>query len=530
MPFKNRILFCIVIGLALSSCSDQSSDAPTDEMPEEELPELSEIILDEEMTVNPSGIAPLTALLDLELDMPVKVDLYMEGKNGLASDVSHSFEETGMNVSLPILGLYPDNSNQVELTFYTLENQVIGSKVYEIQTDPLNDDLPFITINEINLSQLDDKWTFVSYYGNSGELLPNHPFIFDAFNDIRWFLDFRNHPQLSQLFYGDGMERLENGNFYFGFWEFGDVESDHANKIYEMNMFGEILNTWDMPGYKFHHEVVEKPNGNFLVTVDKEGEPTVEDYIIEIDRNSGDIINEWDLNQSLDNTRDAMTDDEEDWFHANAVVYDESDNTILVSGRTQGLIKLTENNEVVWIMGPHRGWGTNANGTDLTQFLLQPLDAGGDPIEDPDVLDGAENHLDFEWNWYQHAPLIMPNENIMLFDNGDNRNFTGKGPYSRAVEFKIDEMNMTIQQIWAYGKSRGTETYARVVSDVDYLEEQNQVVFSPGSINNGVPLGKSIVIDYDSKNVVFEATIESPAPIFAALHRTERLSLYPEQE
>ena len=72
--------------------------------------------------------------------------------------------------------------------------------------------------------------------------------------------------------------------------------------------------------------VLEKPNGHFVVTVNKLGEPTVEDYVIEIDRVTGDIIREWDLRQSLEYGRRAwpsgFADLDVDWFHGNGLAYD----------------------------------------------------------------------------------------------------------------------------------------------------------------------------------------------------------------
>jgi len=69
-------------------------------------------------------------------------------------------------------------------------------------------------------------WTFVSYYG---QLQPPHqPFMFDSEGDIRWYLDFSGHPTLGGMLYDNGMERLANGNLYFG-----DTTTD---KIYEIDM------------------------------------------------------------------------------------------------------------------------------------------------------------------------------------------------------------------------------------------------------------------------------------------------------
>jgi arylsulfate sulfotransferase len=213
----------------------------------------------------------------------------------------------------------------------------------------------------------------------------------------------------------------------------------------------------------------------------------------------------------------------------NAVIYDNSDNTIIVSGRTQGVVKLDENNKVVWILGNHKGWGVAGDGANLNNYLLQPLDSRNRPITNQSILDGDTNHPDFEWPWYQHAPLLMPNGHLMLFDNGGfNRNFSGSGNYSRAVEYDIDDKKKTVKQIWEYGKSRGTSTFAPIVSDVDFLKTPNHdhVIFSPGSVNNSSIYGKVIELDYTTKNILFEATLTSPRSTRVTFHRTERLNLY----
>lgn len=159
-----------------------------------------------------------------------------------------------------------------------------------------------------------------------------------------------------------------------------------------------------MPGHTFHHEVVEKSDGSFLVTVNKtgsthpDGAPTVEDVVIELDRHPGTVTHEWDLKQLLDEGRHALEADPVDW----AVVYDPADNTIVVSARFQGVVKLGYDDWIVWLLAPRKGWGRNRRGEDLNRFLLTPLDTTGRPIANPDMALGSSNHPDFEWNWYQH--------------------------------------------------------------------------------------------------------------------------------
>ena len=289
-----------------------------------------------------------------------------------------------------------------------------------------------------------------------------------------------------------------------------------------------------MSGYVFHHEVLEKPDGNFLVSATNpssthaDGSSTIEDYIIEIDRQSGNIVRMWDLKESLDEYRTTLTTNLEDWIHVNAVYYDSTDNTILVSGRTQGVIKLDNGNNVIWILGPHKGWGTNRRGENLNQFLLKPLDANGNMITDTAVINGSENAPSFEWNWYQHSVIKIPDGNLMLFDNGTSRNFEfSSNQYSRAVEYKIDEANMTVQQVWEYGKERGIETYSSIVSSVQYLTNTNHVLFCPGyNVSNTEGFGgKVLEIDYATKQVIYQASISSGNNW--GFHRTKRINAYP---
>lgn len=488
------------------------------------------VIKSVDVKLNPTGYAPLSASVELTTREQVWVKMRVEGQDGPKSDVVRDFPELNTSFNIPVHGLYAGSTNHVELTFYDSHGNIKGNQTIFIKTLPLHPAMPRITIEQAKRDSMAEGMTFVSYYGHDGILYPQKPFMFDSFGKIRWYLNFQSNPELSELFYEDGMERFSNGNLFFGSGgeEFGAKAN---NIIYEIDMFGTIQNRWELPGYGFHHEVYEKPDGNFLVTANKLGAPTIEDYILEIDRKSNKILNEWNLNKSLDSTRTAWTTDHKDWFHANAVLYDETDSTIVVSGRTQGVVKLTADNKVVWILAPHKDWKTSPNGQDLRQYLLKPLDGMGTPIEDQAVMQGDVSHKDFDWPWYQHAPMLMPGGDLMVFDNGYRRNFTGLDTYSRAVRYHIDPISLTIQQRWEFGKERGKEIYSRIVGDVDFLEPAGHVLYTAGNVRIfGEYYGKSIEVAYPSGEVIFEATIIPPTAFFdlVTLSRTERLPLYPE--
>lgn len=507
-------IFCILAACTSDGPSDDSNPSPQVN---------SDIIESFEVQLNPSGYAPLTALLSLQTNQEVTVEISIIGRNGSASTVTNRFEENSTNFDLEILGLYADHQNELLIRLLDGSGTTLETHSLTVQTDPLIPDLPQINI-EVPSNASVPEFNFVNYFGFSENPRPQRPFIFDQFGAIRWYLDFSNHPTLSELFFDNGMTRLQNGNLLFG--------DGFTGSIYETDLLGRVVNSWSLQGNGFHHHVIEKPNGNLLVTINDASKTTVEDVVIEIDRNSGEIITTWDFNNSLDNSRRAwptdLADLNIDWFHANAIEYSEADNEIIVSGRTQGIVKLDAQNEVSYILAPHKEWNLSGSGQDLSQLLLTPLDASGIEITDMDVLEGNTNHPDFEWPWYQHSPILMPNGNLMVFDNGDNRNYTNSGPYSRAVEYEIDEANMTIKQVWTYGKERGNDIYSRIVSKVSYIEAKNSVLFTPGaSFEAGIPAGKVIEIAYDTQEVIFEATITPPnARFIITFHNVLRMSLY----
>ena len=485
------------------------------------LPMEEELITSLSVSVDTSGRAPLTAEALLSTSRPVSVEVTVEGKGGAGTEIRHRFGAVERGHTLPILGLYPGEATAVTLELFSADGASLGTRDLSVVAPALPADFPEVNIDVAPSGTLQPGLTLVSYFGHAGSATPQRAFAFDVTGAIRWALDFSGDATLGGLFFDNGIERLVNGNLYFG--------DGNTDRIYEVDMAGRVLRSWGMPGFTFHHNVLELPSGDFLVTVNRQGAATVEDHVIQIDRASGAVETVWDLRQSLDPTRRAwptdLADLDVDWFHGNALAYDPTDDTILVSGRTQGLVKLTRANEVVWILAPHRAWRS-----DLAAKLLQPLDAAGVPITDAAVLDGAVPHPEFEWSWYQHAPAILADGSVALFFNGDSRGYQFPGTYSRAVVYRIDAKARTIQQVWEYGRERGAETFSRIVSDVDEHPEAGTILFAPGAVASpGGPVGRIVEVDRATRAVRFEATVRAPqVPFGITFHRVERLPLYPD--
>jgi len=501
--------FSIVVG-----CDSASLDpAPT-------VKGLTSLITSESLILNPMGYTPLAAELKLKTTQSVQVELEIVSPNENENNLIHRFEKSDTSFTLPVLGLYVAHSNHLHIRFYDSENQLLGQETRLIDTPQLFPEPPTIEII-VNTERKKSGMNLVTYAGRTNPPLPQMPIIFDQYGHIRWYADLSTHPTMRGLNYDAGVERLQNGNLYFG-----DKHTDH---LYEMDMFGRFVNEWNLPGYDFHHNVLELPSGNLLATVSLRGIPTVEDHIVEVDRNTGNILNVWDLRESLD-YRLISEGNSRDWFHGNGLAYDEANDAIIVSGRNQGVVKLTRTNEVIWLLARHRNWGVARNGTDLKTKLLQPLDANGKPITDLRVVSGYTDHPDFSWARNQHAPKLTPQGTLLLFDN-ESGPPSGGPKSSRAVEYQIEEEAMTIQQVWEYGRERGRSTYSARVSDVDYHPDVNTVVFMPGdNFDKHGPNGKTIEVDYTTKEVVYEAVIRKDHIDYFIFHRVERLPIYPNNE
>ena len=498
------------------------------------------IIADSGVHVNANGFTPLSAQLNFNSIKGGRTFIKVHGRHGALSDVIHLFSDTGVSHSIPVIGMYADTTNTVDVRVIDANGDTLAQSTATIVTQALPSNMPVsITADKVDEAKTGTGMYLVSNfstYGASGK--PYIPYIVDVYGDIRWVLDYSGSTELSNMYYEDGIARLRNGNFYFG--------NSINHTIYEVDVLGNILNRWTMPGYLFHHEVHEEANGNFILTASKEGSTftnghsTVEDYVIEIDRNTKQISTVWDLKESLNEYRTVMGDGSAsgDWFHGNAVTDDSTDNTIIVSGRSQCVVKLDKSNNVKWILAPHKDWGVNRRGDSLNKYLLTPLDGAGKAITDSDIVNGYTSGADFEWNYYQHSAIKIPNGDLLLFDNGTNRAldaadgnavFNGApGKYSRAVEFKINEANMTVQQVWQYGKERDVACYSSIVSSVQYLPGSNHVVFSPGAFvqNANGKGGKIVEIDYNTREVTNEISVTTTNMF--GFHRAKKINVYPD--
>lgn len=446
--------------------------------------------LDESVVIehDPIGRTPLAATMELGTTGPSTARVRVLG------DETAGYETPTAKVEheIPILGLFPGVINQVELTLSGPEG-VFLVDTFDIATDPLPDFLPRIEIVTADRTAMEPGWSLSTLSVREGEDWRTVPIAFDEEGRIRWYMDLADDGFLVLP-----VEPLENGNLVAGAGE----------RIFEYDWLGRHADRWRVEGYNFHHDAVETPEGDLVVAVDKDGLSTIEDFILIVDRESGDILREIDLRQMLDMSRRDIGGSAEDWVHVNSVWYDDSDGGIIVSGLFQGVFKISPDDELQWILAPHRGWGpagVDGTGPETAPKLLTAVDGQGTAYP-TEVQDGAERGEGFDWPWYQHAAMLTPSGTLLIFDNGVRRNFQDPGEiFSRGVEYAIDEEEMTVRQLWTYGEGRGAEYRSPFISDIDFMPTTDNRLVMPGRTNQGSAWITEVTPFGD---VVFDAEIQ----------------------
>lgn len=454
--------------------------------------------------LDPYDASPLTALILFETEEEVSPKITIEGKDKLTT-IETEFAKNTKHY-LPIYGLYADYNNKVDIS-YTLSDGKKITKQVEIQTDKLPDNFVLPTSVKKDSSKLTNDLYFFTPSSKG------YTCAYDVNGDVRWYLSNNAVWDNTRLKNGHMMvstERLVNSPYYM-------------TGLYEIDLLGHIYNEYSLKG-GYHHDYFELPNGNLLVASDdfNNESGTVEDYIVELDRTTGNIIKTWDLKDIL-NMEDGKSENwsSYDWFHNNSVWYDDATNSITLSGRHQDAVINIDytSGKLNWIIGDPTNWSS-----EYQKYFFTPVGE------------------DFEWQWSQHAAMITPEGYVFIFDNGNNKSkdsskyVDATNSYSRGVMYKIDTDKMTIEQVYEYGKERGSSFYSPYISDVDYLSKNHYLIHSGGIVyvdgkNSNQPAGfssnttlKSDTVEILNDKVIFEIVLPTNN------YRVEKLSLYTEND
>lgn len=459
---------------------------------------------------DPYGNSPLSALVMFKTEEKMKVQVTVQGKTE-ESAISHTYNSFQTKHEIPVYGLMEDSQNEVQIT---LTDEAGKSKTVTttITTDPKPNYIVDVDVETITdeADFGDSELTFV---------VPSSKYThaYDRDGTLRWYFEKYN----SHVF-----KELENGHLLLLTKEDNSadtynylVETDYLGKFYKVYKLSTDESFRELPEGEItniHHDAIELPSGNLLLTVNDNSE-YVEDTMIEIDRESGEIVKAIDLKDILpekfykEYTGTTREDGMIDWFHQNSIYYDESDDSIIISGRNQDTIMKLDykTTEIKWILSDPDDWPKA-----YQKYLL-------------DAPEG------FKYNAGQHAPIKLSDQDdnpdtidILFYDNntvishGDEE--TSKD-YSQGVQLRINEKDGTVEQIWSFGKEFGEDYFTNIIGSTRYIEKNDHRLVNFGYMDEGT---KSGIIEVDSEgNIVFEAYLED-YPFNAHVYRAERYDIY----
>ncbi|MFP4179683.1 MAG: aryl-sulfate sulfotransferase [Spirochaetaceae bacterium] len=483
--------------------------------------------------------APLSAMARVDTREESEVSLRIRGRDG--KDLRVTFSGLSRRHEVPILGLYPDYKNEVEFKVRTGGGDVY-TRSRTIRTEPLPSYYPDVKVERHIPDKISPGMIFMhlGYYDEEGDFHPL-PSAIDEYGRVRWYYK-------EEI--GHVLERLENGNFLVerrneavGKGEF----EGEGDELIEIDLLGRTVRVRGEVQTGLHHDVALMPNGNILAL--SSAPDSYDDGVVEIDAETGEVVQGWDFREILDpnRPRQPLNLEETDWLHLNGIDYNPSDDSFVVSGRDQSAVVKVhrESGELQWILGNHEHWPLS-----LQEHLLDP--AGSDEAGSND----ASSESSFQWQWGQHAPSFHPENprRVLLYDNGNERSYenplTPKDNYSRAVEYEVDPEAMEVRQIWEFGRRYGSELFTPFIGDARYLPNGNRLICFGGITrslegepmelfdfeNNEVHTMKisARIIETDSSmpaREVLSVYLEDPDPESYRgyrSYRAEKLPMYPE--
>ena len=421
---------------------------------------------------NPYQVSPLTAVIIFDTKEECAVRFTVKGKTE-AADISGEVE-AAVSHRIPVIGLYPAMENTVVLELLDKSGKVTDSQEITITTDELPDKLDD-AVKPVKTSG-ESAFELTMVYGQR----TTFPFAYDCMGDIRWYMSGE---------FTSGIYMLSNNRMIVASNEafMPSQDKPQTTNLYEMDYLGRAYTMYYVAGGN-HHEVIEKePDGNLLVlTSSLEGH--IEDKIQEIDRQTGEVVNEL----IMEDIFSGKYEDRVDWTHLNTVSYQPETDTIVISPRNlESVVKLNwTTKEIQWILCDPKFW----EGTEYEKYVLQP-------------------EGDFVYQFQQHTAYQLETDldgddqtiEVTMFDNHflwrrkKDIDYYDKTEESYLLVYSVNEAEGTVKQI-----KKIPTVWSKITSAAIYEADSNHFFGMCGhaaNVENGWK-GMTYEFDYDTEKVL----------------------------
>ena len=512
------------------------------------------------LEANPNPAVPLAAVVKFAADRPVTTTIRVsDGANEWTLDFDDSQDPSA---GLAVVGMRPNRSHQISVIVRDANGATAEAGPFEFTTPPLPEagvDFPQINVAVSKPEKMEPGVTLFNprrrRVGAAPEILRFNSALgmlvaLDNAGEVVWY--YRSDSGINDF------EIVRNGNIIY---------AASGWRLIEIDWLGNTINQWypknrpqgpaaegiAVDAQTFHHEIDELPNGNIITlstewrevdnyytsdsdpNAHRKRQKVMGDVIVEFEKESGKVVWEWHAFDHMDPFRIGYETffpfwsrrgfpDTIDWSHANNLLYDESDDSVVVNFRYQAAAMKIDRatKQIKWIFGEPSGWG------DLSDKVLKP-------------------EGEVRWPYHQHSPTPTPNGTLLVYDNGNyqarpfQKPAAPKDTYSRAVEYKIDEENMTVSELWQSEEMGPDRVVAMAMGDVEWLPRTQNILVGYGALVDPESVDEVTwdassrllvnqwtrireFVRSDPPEVVYEIVLESGEPDFGwTLFGVERL-------
>ena len=421
---------------------------------------------------NPYQVSPLTAVIIFDTKEECAVRFTVKGKTE-AADISGEVE-AAVSHRIPVIGLYPAMENTVVLELLDKSGKVTDSQEITITTDELPDKLDD-AVKPVKTSG-ESAFELTMVYGQR----TTFTFAYDCMGDIRWYMSGE---------FTSGIYMLSNNRMIVASNEafMPSQDKPQTTNLYEMDYLGRAYTMYYVAGGN-HHEVIEKePDGNLLVlTSSLEGH--IEDKIQEIDRQTGEVVNEL----IMEDIFGGKYEDRVDWTHLNTVSYQPETDTVLLSVRNlESVIKVNwTTKEIQWILCDPRFW----EGTDYEKYVLK---ADGDFIYQ--FQQHTAYQIDTDLDGDDQTIEITMFDNHFLWRRKKDIDYYDKTEESYLLVYSVNEVEGTVKQI-----KKIPTVWSKITSAAIYDADSNHFFGMCGHVANAENgwKGMTYEFDYDTEKVL----------------------------